>query len=216
MFTDQRSRKEEDFIQLSALQHYVFCPRQCALIHVEDVWHENVYTVRGDILHEKVDTDTYETRGTLKTVRGLRIHSTRLGIVGRADVVEFRKSTNADGSPDVMPVEFKAGQPKEDVSDKVQLCAQAMCLEEMMNTQVKRGAFFYGKIRRRIQLEIDDGLRKQTEEIIAAVHDIISQKKVPAARYEKKCRNCSLLDICMPKAMNEPKLQKYIETLYQP
>ena len=207
---------EDDFIQLSALQHYVFCPRQCALIHVEDVWHENVFTVRGDILHEKVDTDTYETRGTLKTVRGLRIHSTRLGIVGRADVVEFRKSTDPDGSPDVMPVEFKAGQPKENVSDKVQLCAQALCLEEMMNTQIKCGAFFYGKIRRRVQVEIDDGLREQTEEIIAAVHEIVSQKQVPAARYEKKCRNCSLADICMPKAMNEQKLLKYIETLYQP
>ncbi len=207
---------EEDFIQLSALQHYVFCPRQCALIHVEDVWHENVYTVRGDILHEKVDTDTYETRGTLKTVRGLRIHSTRLGIVGRADVVEFRKSTNADGSPDVMPVEFKAGQPKDDLSDKVQLCAQALCLEEMMNTQVKRGAFFYGKIRRRVQIEIDDGLRTQTEEIIAAVHEIVSQKKVPAARYEKKCRNCSLESICLPKAMNERKLKGYMNDLYVP
>ena len=204
----------DDFIQLSALQHYVFCPRQCALIHVEDVWHGNVFTVRGDILHEKVDTDTYETRGTLKTVRGLRIHSTRLGIVGRADVVEFRKSTNADGSPDVMPVEFKAGQPKDDLSDKVQLCAQALCLEEMMNTQVKRGAFFYGKIRRRVQVEIDDGLRKQTEEIIAAVHEIVSQNKVPAARYEKKCRNCSLADICMPKAMNEKKLKEYMNDLY--
>jgi CRISPR-associated exonuclease Cas4 len=207
---------EDEYIQLSALQHYVFCPRQCGLIHVEDVWHENVFTVRGDILHEKVDTDTYETRGTLKTVRGLRIHSTRLGIVGRADVVEFRKPTNADGSPDVMPVEFKAGQPKDDLSDKVQLCAQALCLEEMMNTQVKRGAFFYGKIRRRVQVEIDDGLRKQTEEIIAAVHEIVSQKKVPAAQYEKKCRNCSLLDICMPKAMNEKKLKGHMNELYVP
>ena len=119
---------EDNYIQISALQHYVFCPRQCGLIHVEDVWHENVFTVRGDILHEKVDTDTYETRGTLKTVRGLRIHSTRLGIVGRADVVEFRRSTKTNGSLDVMPVEFKSGQPKEDVSDKVQLCAQALCL----------------------------------------------------------------------------------------
>jgi CRISPR-associated exonuclease Cas4 len=115
-----------------------------------------------------------------------------------------------------MPVEFKAGQPKENVSDKVQLCAQALCLEEMMNTQIKCGAFFYGKIRRRVQVEIDDGLREQTEEIIAAVHEIVSQKQVPAARYEKKCRNCSLADICMPKAMNEQKLLKYIETLYQP
>jgi CRISPR-associated exonuclease Cas4 len=207
---------EDDYIQLSSLQHYVFCPRQCGLIHVEDVWADNVFTVRGEILHDKVDTDTYKTRGTLKTVRGLRIHSTRLGIVGRADVVEFSKSTNAGGSPDVLPVEFKSGEPKEDVSDKVQLCAQALCLEEMMNTQVKRGAFFYGKIRRRVQVELDDELRKQTEEIITAVHEIVSQKKVPAVRYNEKCRNCSLEETCMPKAMNERKLDRYIKELYTP
>jgi CRISPR-associated exonuclease Cas4 len=205
---------EEDYIQLSALQHYVFCPRQCGLIHVEDVWQENVFTVRGDILHEKVDTDTYETRGTLKTVRGLRIHSTRLGIVGQCDVVEFRKSKNEQ--EEVLPVEFKSGEPKEDISDKVQLCAQVLCLEEMLNAKIAQGAFFYGKIRRRVQVEIDDELRKQTEEIIAAVHDIVSQKKVPAACYNEKCRNCSLEETCMPRAMNERKLQKYIETLYQP
>jgi len=205
---------EEDYIQLSALQHYVFCPRQCGLIHVEDVWTDNVFTVRGEILHEKVDTDTYETRGIIKTVRALRIHSTRLGIVGQCDVVEFRKSTYADVSLDVMPVEFKSGKPKEDVSDKVQLCAQALCLEEMMNTQVKRGAFFYGKIRRRVQVELDEELRKQTEEIITAVHEIVSQKKVPAARYNEKCRNCSLEEMCMPKAMNEKKLQHYMCKLY--
>jgi len=205
---------EDDFIKLSALQHYVFCPRQCGLIHVEDVWTDNVFTVRGEILHEKVDTDTYETRGIIKTVRALRIHSTRLGIVGQCDVVEFRKSTYADVSLDVMPVEFKSGKPKEDVSDKVQLCAQALCLEEMMNTQVKRGAFFYGKIRRRVQVELDEELRKQTEEIITAVHEIVSQKKVPAARYNEKCRNCSLEEMCMPKAMNEKKLQHYMCKLY--
>ncbi len=232
---------EDDFIQLSSLQHYVFCRRQCALIHVEDVWSENVYTVRGGILHEKVDTDTYETRGTLKTVRGLRIHSSRLGIVGRADVVEFRKpapeahpsptdgwlaldesshrpSAEKDGSAklEVMPIEFKAGQPKDDISDKVQLCAQALCLEEMLTTSVKLGAFFYGRIRRRVQVEIDDELRKQTEEIIAAVHDLVSRKHVPVARYMEKCKRCSLEEICQPKAMNEPKLHAYIKTLYQP
>ena len=113
-----------------------------------------------------------------------------------------------------MPVELKSGEPKEDVSDKVQLCAQALCLEEMMNTQVRRGAFFYGKIRRRVQVELDDELRKQTEEIIAAVHEIVSQKKVPPAKYSEKCRNCSLEDACMPKAMNERKLKQYIKELY--
>ncbi len=199
---------EDDFIHLGALQHYVFCPRQCALIHVEDAWRENVLTVRGKILHEQVDTDTYESRGAIKIVRGLRIHSYRLGIVGRCDVVEF----HADGS--VLPVEFKAGKPKEDLSDKIQLCAQALCLEEMLTIKITRGAFFYGKIRRRVQVELDEELRKQTESVIAAVHELVRDKRVPMARYMAKCRNCSLLDICQPRAMNERKLTHYMSNLY--
>jgi len=207
---------EDDFIQISALQHYVFCPRQCALIHVEDVWQENIFTVRGSILHDKVDTDTYETRGTLKTVRGLRIHSYRLGLVGRSDVVEFRKSKDGSDALEVLPVEFKSGKPKDDLSDKVQLCAQALCLEEMLNTKIKLGAFFYGRIRRREHVEIDDSLRSQTEKIIASVHELVAKKMVPAARYMEKCKRCSLEDICQPKAMNERKLQQYIKALYTP
>jgi CRISPR-associated exonuclease Cas4 len=204
---------EDQFIQLSSLQHYVFCPRQCGLIHVEGAWDENVYTVRGNILHEKVDTDTYETRGALKTVRGLKIHSFRLGLAGRCDVVEFRESRS--GGQEVLPVEFKSGQPKHDISDEVQLCAQALCLEEMLNMQVKRGTFFYGRIRRRVQVDIGDALRNQTEEIIAAVHDLVLRKHVPAARYMEKCRRCSLMDICQPKAMNERKLHNYMKGLYE-
>lgn len=204
---------EDDFIHIGALQHYVFCPRQCALIHVEDAWRDNVLTVRGEILHEKVDTDTYESRGAVKTVRGLRIHSFRLGIVGRCDVVEFRTSSTGQ---EILPVEFKAGKPKEDLSDKVQLCAQALCLEEMLQTPITRAAFFYGRIRRRLFVDIDNDLKTQTEEIIAAVHDIISRKLVPTARYMAKCRRCSLIDICQPKAMNRHRLQTYINTLYQP
>lgn len=207
---------EDDYIQLSALQHYVFCPRQCGLIHVDDVWHENVFTVRGDILHEKVDTDTYETRGTLKTVRGLRVHSQRLGIVGRCDVVEFSKSKDKADAVVVLPVEFKSGQPKDDISDKVQLCAQVLCLEEMLNTKIQRGAFFYGKIRRRQVIEIDKQLRSETENIIESVHEIVSKKMVPAAKYSEKCRNCSLDEVCMPKAMNERKLGEYMKALYTP
>lgn len=228
---------EDEFIQLSSLQHYVFCPRQCALIHVEDVWRDNVLTVRGNILHEKVDTDTYETRGALKTVRGLKIHSFRLGLAGRCDVVEFRKplvrnlglqaevtrgknimpgfQPRSTSDAEVIPIEFKAGQPKHDISDEVQLCAQALCLEEMLGIPVRRGAFFYGRIRRRVQVEIGDQLRTQTEEIIVAVHDLVSRTHVPQARYEKKCARCSLLDICQPKAMNERKLSSYLKELYE-
>ena len=202
---------EDDFIMISALQHYVYCPRQCALIHVDDVWQENLFTTRGNIMHEKVDTDTYESRGTLKTIRGLRIHSFRYGIVGRCDVVEFRKTKAGE---DVMPVEFKSGKPKENISDKVQLCAQVFCLEEMLNIQIKHGAFFYGKIRRRNIIDLDDELRLQTENIIDSVREIVSQKFIPAAVYEAKCRNCSLQSICQPKAMNKRKLQNYIEGLY--
>ncbi|GJQ21792.1 MAG: CRISPR-associated protein Cas4 [Bacteroidia bacterium] len=203
---------EDNFIQLSALQHYVFCPRQCALIHVDDVWRDNVLTVRGNILHEKVDTDTYETRGAVKTVRALKIHSSRLGLAGKCDVVEFHK---AGEGIEILPVEFKAGQPKHDSSDEVQLCAQALCLEEMLNARIRRGAFFYGRIRRRVQVEIGDQLRKRTEEVIAAVHDLVSRKEVPQAQYQKKCARCSLADICQPKAMNKPKLASYMVSLYR-
>jgi CRISPR-associated exonuclease Cas4 len=207
---------EDDYIQISALQHYIFCPRQCGLIHLEEKWDENVYTVRGELLHEKVDTDTYETRGTLKTVRGLRIHSTRLGIVGRCDVVEFRAPERGGSETEIVPVEFKAGEPKEDLSDKVQLCAQALCLEEMMQTHIERGAFFYGKIRRREPVAIDDDLRMQTEAVIVAVREIITTRRTPMAEYSHKCRNCSLESQCLPKAMNQNKLQQYLQQLYTP
>ncbi len=208
--------KEDEFIQINILQHYVFCPRQCALIAVEDVWTDNVYTTRGNILHEKVDTDTYETRGALKTVRGLRIQSFRHGLTGRADVVEFRKPKNKSEQYEIVPVEFKAGKEKHDISDKVQLCAQALCLEEMLDTAINKGAFFYGKIRRRVLVDIDDELRNQTKDIIAQVHDIVSKQHVPTARYMDKCRRCSFLDVCQPKAMNERKLNNYLKGLYSP
>lgn len=206
---------EDNFIQISALQHYIFCPRQCALIHVEQVWRENLFTVRGNILHEKVDRDTYEMRGSVKTVRGLRIHSYRLGLVGRCDVVEFHHA--GDGTvAQVLPVEFKAGKPKQDLSDRVQLCAQVLCLEEMLNRHISRAAFFYGRIRRREYVNINEPLRRHTQEIIQAVRTLIQEMKVPPATYASKCRNCSIRDICQPKAMNSLKLQRYIKQLYTP
>lgn len=204
---------EENFIMISALQHYVYCPRQCGLIHVDDAWQENLFTTRGNIMHEKVDTDTYETRGNVKTVRGLRLHSFHYGIVGRCDVVEFRKEKS---NTKVLPVEFKSGKPKDDLSDKVQLCAQVFCLEEMLNVHITEGTFFYGKTRRRILVEITDELREQTGDIIAFVRNIVSSKKVPSGEYTSKCRNCSLQSICQPKAMNKRKIKNYIKGLYSP
>jgi CRISPR-associated exonuclease Cas4 len=175
------------------------------------VWQENLFTVRGEILHEKVDTDSYEKRGDVKTVRGLRIHSYKYGIIGRCDVVEFRQTSKGK---EILPVEFKSGQPKEDISDKVQLCAQVLCLEEMLNTQINKAAFFYGKIRRRYVVDIDLQLRTQTEDVINNVRRLLSEKKTPIIEYSAKCRNCSLINICQPKAMNKRKLTNYIKELY--
>lgn len=196
---------------INALQHYIFCPRQCGLIHIDDVWQDNLFTVRGEILHEKVDTDTYETRGDVKTVRGLRIHSYKYGLVGKCDVVEFKETVKGK---EIMPVEFKAGEPKEDISDKAQLCAQVLCLEEMLRTYIKKAAFYYGKIKRRNYVDIDDKLREQTITIINEVRSIISSRKVPTVGYSNKCKNCSLIHICQPKAINKTYVQKYINELY--
>ncbi len=218
---------EENYIHINALQHYVFCPRQCALIYLEDLWQENLYTVRGNLLHEKVDSDSYESRGAVKTVRGLRIHSRQLGLTGRCDVVEFRKPPGGKGDLQVVPVEFKAGKPKQDISDKAQLCAQALCLEEMLNISVRRGVFFYGRIRRRVPVDLDDTLRKQTEQLIVKVHQLLQREQVPtlpevaremnisAATFMKRCRNCSLQSACQPKAMNERKLKNYLKNLFE-
>ncbi|RCK73303.1 MAG: CRISPR-associated RecB family exonuclease Cas4 [Ignavibacteriae bacterium] len=202
---------EDNFIMINSLQHYIFCPRQCGLIHIDDVWQENLFTVRGKILHEKVDAESYETRGNVKTVYSLRIHSYRYGLVGRCDVVEFRQTKNGK---QILPVEFKAGEPKEDISDKVQLCAQVFCLEEMLNTKINIAAFFYGKIRRRNIIDITSELRTQTEEVIDKVRKMIADSKVPIVEYSSKCRNCSLITVCQPKALNHKKLKNYIKELY--
>lgn len=216
---------EEDYVHVNALQHYVFCPRQCALIYIEDIWQENLYTVRGNLLHKKVDSDNYEIRAGVKTVRGLRIHSQRLGLSGRCDMVEFHENGNMQ---QVVPVEFKAGKPKQDISDEVQLCAQVLCLEEMLNTTVCRGMFFYGRIRRRVTVEISDALREKTEQIIRETHQLIASRQVPTlpallqltgqtqSQFLKRCQRCSLQDACQPKAMRDCKLNQYVKELFTP
>ncbi len=214
---ESRAFSEDDFIPISALQHYVFCPRQCALIHVDGAWAENLFTARGHILHEKVDGDTYQTRGTTRIVRGLRIHSFIYGLVGRCDVVEFVEGSSASsGAQIVRPVEFKAGKPKDDLSDKIQLCAQALCLEEMLHVEVKQGAFFYAKVRRRSVVDIDAHLRAEAFKVIDAVREIVSTKTLPMSAFSEKCRSCSLESVCMPKALNPRKLHSYLRELYEP
>lgn len=187
---------EDNLLQLSSLQHLVFCKRQCALIHIEQLWVENVLTAEGKIMHNKVDTANRESRGNIRIEYGVPMRSLRLGLIGKADVVEFHKK---DDNWIPFPVEYKHGKPKIDNCDKVQLCAQAMCLEEMMNVEIPEGALFYGQTRHREDVQFDAGLRKETEEAAKQLHELIEAGITPKADYSARCEKCSLLEQCLPK-----------------
>lgn len=200
---------EADLLPLSGLQHLVFCERQCALIHLERVWRDNVLTVQGKLLHERTDTGTDETRGDRRVVRSVPIRSLRLGIAGKADVVEFRRLAEGEERPGAaieglegcwrpFPVEYKRGAPKRDLCDRVQLCAQALCLEEMLELRVPEGALFYGKPRRRLDVCFDDDLRLATERAAGRFHELMNSGVTPLVLRQPKCRSCSLLPICLP------------------
>lgn len=189
---------EDDLIRLSALQHFIFCERQCALIHIEQIWTENLFTAEGRIMHDKVDTANRESRGNIRIEYSVPIRSLRLGLIGKADVVEFHKMDD-DGTWIPFPVEYKRGKPKMDDCDKVQLCAQAICLEEMLNVEIKSGVLFYGQTRRREDVVFDDKLRQETEDAAKKVHALIESGTTPKAEYSKKCKKCSLYEFCMPK-----------------
>jgi len=200
---------EDDLIQLSALQHYVFCPRQCALIHVEQVWSENRFTAEGRIMHDKVHEQGHESRGQVRIERGVPLRSLRLGLSGISDVVEFHRQT--DGSWKPFPVEYKRGKPKPDDCDRVQICAQALCLEEMLHVEIPSGAIFYGKTRHRHDVLFDNELRKVTEETANRVRELIESRVTPKPLYESKCKSCSLSEVCLPKTIGKTRsVQKYL------
>jgi len=188
---------EDDLIQLSSLQHFMFCERQCALIHIEQLWSENLFTAEGRIMHDKADSNKFESRGNVRIDYSVPLRSLRLGLVGKADVVEFHKHGDM-WIP--FPVEYKRGKPKMDDCDKVQLCAQALCLEEMLGGNIPSGAIFYGKTRRRMDVVFGKALRTATEETARRVHELIESGITPKAEYSKKCERCSLLHLCLPKA----------------
>lgn len=189
-------------LYLSRLQHYLFCPRQFALIELECAWEENVYTAEGQVMHEKVNSSGHDTRGTIKTVRTLPLGHKALGLEGVADVVEYH--TNEDGQQTPYPIEYKRGRPKSHRADEVQLCAQAVCLEDMHNCQVPEGALFYGKTRRRHTVTFDDELRQLTLDAINDCRHIIETGHTPKPSYStSKCRHCSLKDVCHPKVFNK-------------
>jgi CRISPR-associated exonuclease Cas4 len=196
---------EADYIMLSTLQHYQYCPRQCALIHLEQIWSENRFTAEGRVLHERSDSREAKREGRVRTVRTLPICSRRLGLSGQADVVEFHE----DGR--VFPVEYKRGRPKKNRCDEVQLCAQALCLEEMLNITIREGALFYGQSRRRYSVAFDNELRALTESTIIQVHDLFTGSVTPKAIYSKKCDQCSLKTACLPQSCTASRsVRKYL------
>lgn len=187
----------DDLVMLSALNHYLYCPRRCALIHIEQLWSGNLFTAEGRIMHDKVDTANRESRGSIRIEYGVPMRSLRLGLIGKADVVEFHKMDEGKWIP--FPLEYKRGKSKMDNCDRVQLCAQAICLEEMLNVEVSEGALFYGQTRRREDVVFDEALREETEDAARKVHELIDSGITPKAEYSKKCKLCSLLNSCLPK-----------------
>lgn len=205
--------QNETPIMLSALQHYLFCPRQCALIHVEGVWSENYLTAAGRTMHTHVDQKVRETRRDIHLATSLRLISNRLGVMGVADMVEFHKldSPNDEEGRIVgatlpgrggfwrpFPIEYKRGTPKAHRADEVQLCAQALCLEEMLGVVILNGALFYGETKRRMEVMFDDELRNLTESVIQKVHQLVEQGETPPPVYTKGCKACSLYNLCRP------------------
>lgn len=209
---------ESDLLMLSGLQHVLFCERQWALIHIEQQWSENIYTAMGNQMHEKVHSAKTEQRGNIRLVRTLRLVSYRLGLVGQADMVEFHRCEDDSGArlkgqPGFwrpFPVEYKRGRPKKDPSDEVQLCAQALCLEEMLEVSIPGGAIFYGKNKRRHNVDFSDDLRSLTEDTARRVHALFNREKIPAPNYDKRCEACSLKEICLPRIINPSNVKGYL------
>lgn len=190
---------EAELLPLSGLQHLLYCERQWALIHVEQQWEENRLTAMGRSLHRTVDEAPSESRAGVRVVRSLPLRSLRLGITGKADVVEFPLG---GGTP--VPVEYKRGRPKPGLWDEVQLCAQALCLEEMLNLVIAEGALFYGTPRRRSVIPLTPSLRACTEDAAARMHELYRRGVTPPPVYESgKCDRCSLIGICQPRALQQ-------------
>ncbi|TKJ40967.1 CRISPR-associated protein Cas4 [candidate division TA06 bacterium B3_TA06] len=201
--------EEEDLLPISALSQLLYCERRAALIYVEGLWNENLYTAEGHHLHDRAHLSDSEVRGVLRIVRGLYLRSLRLGLTGKADVVEFHRlredmqnGTRIEGVSGFwrpFPVEYKRGRLRHEREYEVQLCAQALCLEEMLSVNISSGALYYGKTARRLKVAFDDNLRRETEEAARSLHDLCRKGETPRARYEKKCNKCSMRDLCMPK-----------------
>ena len=195
---------DSDLIPLSALQHYLFCPRQCALIHTEQLWTENADTADGRVGHERVHATQTEVRRGVRTVTSMPLRSRRLGVSGIADVVELHPAPAGAWHP--VPVEHKRGRPKSHRADEVQLCAQAFALEEMFGVDIPEGALFYGQPRRRTAVAFDAALRSLTERVAADTRSLLDAGRTPRMAYDKKrCDRCSLIETCRPRTTGAPR-----------
>lgn len=209
---------EEDYLMLSGIQHFAFCRRQWAMIHIEQQWAENYRTTAGELMHKKAHDDaSFEKRGDLLIIRGMRISSRNLGLSGQCDVVEFHQDENGvslfgyDGKWKPVPVEYKRGTPKENNADELQLCAQAMCLEEMLQVYVQDGYLYYGENRRRSHVDFTDSLREEVRNAAKEMHELFQRGYTPNVKPSKKCKACSLENLCLPKLQKTVKVREYIE-----
>ena len=209
--------KEEDFLQISGLQHFQFCRRQWALIHLEQQWAENLRTVEGELLHQRAhDASQRERRGELLMTRDMRVFSATLGLSGSCDVVEFKRCENGvplsgmEGKYQPYPVEYKRGSPRTDHANHLQLCAQAMCLEEMLCCDIPEGALYYGEIRRREKVLFSEELRREVKNAAEEMRQLYQRGYTPKVRPSKSCNACSLKELCLPKLMKKKSVRNYL------
>lgn len=213
--------REEDYLMISGIQHFEFCRRQWALIHIEQLWEENLYTVEGNLMHKNAHDDHFaESRKGVIITRGMPVHSRKLGIVGVCDVVEFVRDDQKgceiyqrEGKYQVVPVEYKHGEPKEGLEDVMQVVLQAMCLEEMLCCNISEGYLYYGKQRRRMQVPITEELRQQAVHDIQEMHSYFERRYTPKVKTSSKCKSCSLKELCLPKLMTNKSVKHYIEEM---
>lgn len=196
----------QEIISISALNQYVFCPRRCALMHVEGIWSDNEHTAKGTILHKNADERGYETDGDAKLVRALPLYSEKYGLSGKADVVEIRPD-------EIIPVEYKKGKRREFDNDNIQLMAQGLCLEEMFNKQISRGFIFHAASRRRREVVFDESLRSETLIVIETVRELLGSETIPSAEFKPRCNGCSLYGTCLPKLSDASERSKALENL---
>ncbi len=212
--------KEEEYLMLSGIQHFAFCRRQWALIHLEQQWQENERTVEGELLHQRAHrSDLFEKRKGVLITRAMPVYSKTMGVSGECDIVEFEEDQQGiplfghRGHYRVYPIEYKKGKPKETEIDHLQLTAQAMCLEEMLSAKIEEGACYYGEIRHREVVTFTKDLREQVQKYFKEMHDLYYRHYTPKVKWSKSCNACSLKEICLPKLGKTPSIKEYIQSV---